>query len=241
MTHIPFFSKNTNAGSPNGGGTNGGGANGGATSQKVAKAPETRKPKLGIALGAGCARGWSHIGVLLELLSQEIKPEVVAGTSIGALVGGAYAIGKLEEMEAFARGLTKRRVMGMMDVSLSGISFLAGERLRRKLEEEFSGFTFEGLAKKFGAVATEFGTGHEVWLTKGNVSEAIRASYTLRNFRARKHRRPLAIRWSACQSNPCHFVPFARRGVRDRRQSHQRPVISRHNDPRSPGDRAGAR
>ena len=179
MTHIPFFSKNTNAGSPNGGGTNGGGANGGATSQKVAKAPETRKPKLGIALGAGCARGWSHIGVLLELLSQEIKPEVVAGTSIGALVGGAYAIGKLEVMEAFARGLTKRRVMGMMDVSLSGISFLAGEKLRRKLEEEFSGFSFEGLAKKFGTVATEFGTGHEVWLTKGNVSEAIRASYTL--------------------------------------------------------------
>jgi NTE family protein len=169
VSHIPFFSK-----SPNGGG-----ANGGATSQKVAKAPEMRKPKLGIALGAGCARGWSHIGVLLELLSQEIKPEVVAGTSIGALVGGAYAIGKLEEMEAFARGLTKRRVMGMMDVSLSGISFLAGERLRRKLEEEFSGFSFEGLAKKFGAVATEFGTGHEVWLTKGNISEAIRASYTL--------------------------------------------------------------
>jgi NTE family protein len=82
-------------------------------------------------------------------------------------------------MEAFARSLTKRRVMSLMDVSLSGISFLAGERLRRKLEEEFSGFSFEALPKKFGTVATEFATGHEVWLTKGNISEAIRASYTL--------------------------------------------------------------
>jgi NTE family protein len=169
VNHIPFFSK-----SPNGGG-----ANGGATNQKVAKAPEMRKPKLGIALGAGCARGWAHIGVLLELLSHEIEPEVVAGTSIGALVGGAYAVGKLERMEAFARSLTKRRVMSLMDVSLSGVSFLAGERLRRKLEEEFSGFSFEGLATKFGAVATEFGTGHEVWLTKGSISDAIRTSYTL--------------------------------------------------------------
>jgi NTE family protein len=169
VSHIPFFSKSTNGSS----------ANGGDTSQRVAKAPEMRKPKLGIALGAGAARGWSHIGVLLELLSQAISPEVVAGTSIGALIGGAYAVGKLEEMEAFARSLTKRRVMSMMDVSLSGISFLGGERLRRKLEEEFSGFSFEGLPKKFGAVATEFGTGHEVWLTKGNICDAIRASYTL--------------------------------------------------------------
>ena len=148
-------------------------------SQRIAKTPEMRKPKLGIALGAGAARGWSHIGVLLELLSHAINPEVVAGTSIGAVVGGAYAVGKLENMEAFARSLTKRRVMGLMDFSLSGISFLGGERLRRKLEEEFSGLSFESLEKKFGTVATEFATGHEVWLTNGNISDAIRASYTL--------------------------------------------------------------
>ncbi len=168
MNHIPFFFKSND---------------GGGMGQKVAKTPVKarvmHKPKLGIALGAGAARGWAHIGVLLELISNGINPEVVAGTSIGALVGGAYAIGKLEELEVFARSLTKRRVMSMMDLSLSGISFLGGERLRRELEGEFSDQSFEGLEKKFGAVATEFGTGHEVWLTKGMISDAIRASYTL--------------------------------------------------------------
>jgi NTE family protein len=95
------------------------------------------------------------------------------------VVGGAYAAGKLKSMEAFARGLTKRRVMGLMDLSFSGVSLLGGEKLRHELEEEFSGLTFEDLGKKFATVATEFGTGHEIWLTKGSVPDAIRASYTL--------------------------------------------------------------
>jgi NTE family protein len=164
VNHIPFISKSTG---------------GGGMSQRVGKTVDTRKPKLGIALGAGAARGWSHIGVLLELLSQEIEPVVVAGTSIGAVVGGAYAADKLEDIEAFARSLTKRRVMSMMDVSLSGVSFLGGEKLRRELEKEFSGLSFDVLEKRFGTVATEFGSGHEVWLTKGSLSDAIRASYTL--------------------------------------------------------------
>jgi NTE family protein len=164
VNNIPFFSQSNS---------------GDGMSQRIAKSPDMRMPKLGIALGAGAARGWSHIGVLLELFSQGINPEVVAGTSIGAVVGGSYAAGKLEDIEAFARGLTKRRVMSMMDLSLSGVSFLGGERLRRELEKEFSGLSFESLEKKFGTVATEFGSGHEVWLTKGNISDAIRASYTL--------------------------------------------------------------
>ena len=164
MNHIPFLSKST--------------ANS-VMGQRATNSAEMRRPKIGIALGAGSARGWSHIGVLLELLAHKINPEIVAGTSIGAVVGGAFAAGKLKEMEAFARSLTKRRVMSMMDVSFSGVSFLGGERLRRELEKEFSGLNFEDLEKPFGTVATEFGSGHEVWLTKGNVSDAIRASYTL--------------------------------------------------------------
>ncbi|HUI19890.1 MAG TPA: patatin-like phospholipase family protein [Methylocella sp.] len=138
-----------------------------------------RRPKIGIALGAGAARGWSHIGVLLELNAKGIYPDVVAGTSIGAVVGGSYAAGKLKEMEHFARNLTKKRVLSMMDVSFSGVSFLGGERLRRELEREFGDRHFEDLEKGFAAVATEFGTGHEIWLTKGNVADAIRASYAL--------------------------------------------------------------
>ncbi|MGH6852333.1 MAG: patatin-like phospholipase family protein [Methylocella sp.] len=134
---------------------------------------------MGIALGAGAARGWAHIGVLLELNAQGIYPDVVAGTSIGALVGGAYAAGKLKDIEIFARGLTKRRVISLMDVSFSGVSFLAGEKLRRHIEREFSGRSFEDLDKKFATVATEVGSGHEIWLTKGDVADAIRASYAM--------------------------------------------------------------
>ncbi len=141
--------------------------------------PATRRPVIGIALGAGAARGWSHIGVLLELNAHGIYPDVVAGTSIGGVVGGSYAAGKLQEIAHFARNLTKKRVLSMMDVSFSGVSFLGGDRLRRELEREFGGRRFDELDKRFATVATEFGTGHEIWLTKGNVADAIRASYAL--------------------------------------------------------------
>ena len=153
--------------------------NGVGANERAADIAAARWPKIGIALGAGGARGWSHIGVLLELNAQGIYPDVVAGTSIGALVGGAYAAGKLNELEIFARGLTRKRVISLMDVSFSGMSFLGGERLRRELEHEFSGLSFEDLDKKFATVATEVGTGHEIWLTKGDVGDAIRASYAL--------------------------------------------------------------
>jgi NTE family protein len=160
----PFFRKNNN---------------GVGASERAAGIAAARWPRLGIALGAGGARGWSHIGVLLELKAQGIHPDFVAGTSIGALVGGAYAAGKLKAMEDFACGLTRKRVVSLMDVSFSGVSFLGGERLRRELEQEFSGLSFEDLDKKFAAVATEIGSGHEIWLTKGNVADAIRASYAM--------------------------------------------------------------
>jgi NTE family protein len=147
--------------------------------QPTGYATNPRSPKIGIALGAGSARGWSHIGVLLELNEQGVDPDIVAGTSIGAIVGGAYAAGKLKEMEQYACSLTKRRVMSLMDVSFSGVSLLSGEKLRRELEQGFFGLTFEDLEKKFATVATETGTGHEIWLTKGNLADAIRASYAL--------------------------------------------------------------
>jgi NTE family protein len=137
------------------------------------------RPKIGIALGAGAARGWSHIGVLLELAAHGIHPDVVAGTSIGAVVGGCYAADRLDAIELFARGLTKKRVVTMMDVSFSGVSLLGGGRLKHRLDQALAGRQIEDLDKGFGAVATEVGTGHEIWLTKGDAAEAIRASYAL--------------------------------------------------------------
>jgi NTE family protein len=137
------------------------------------------RPRIGLALGAGAARGWSHIGVIQELCARGVKIDVVAGTSIGAVVGGCYAAGKLSEIEHFARSLTKRRVFSLMDVSFSGAGMLAGGKLRDELERELSDCKIEKLPLPFGAVATEIGLGHEVWLRKGNLVQAIRASYAL--------------------------------------------------------------
>ncbi|MFY9658864.1 MAG: patatin-like phospholipase family protein [Methylocystis sp.] len=135
--------------------------------------------KIGLALGSGAARGWAHIGVLRELADHGIVPDVIAGTSIGAVVGGCYAAGKLDQIEAFARSLTKRRVFALMDLSFSGMSLISGERLKASLEHEVKGMLIEDLPIPFAAVATEVGTGHEIWLQRGALDLAIRASYAL--------------------------------------------------------------
>lgn len=138
-----------------------------------------RKLKIGIALGAGGARGWSHIGVLQELAAHGLAPDIVAGTSIGAVVGGCYAAERLDALTGFVLSLTKRRVFGLMDLSLSGLGLFAGSKLKKSLEEELAGRTIESLPKSLAVVATEVATGHEVWLRRGNLVDAIRASYAL--------------------------------------------------------------
>lgn len=144
------------------------------------KAPAAeRRPKIGLALGAGAARGWSHIGVLRELADHGVTPDVIAGTSIGAVVGGCYVADRLDQVEQFARSLTKRRVFAMMDLSFSGMSLIGGDRLKNALEQELKGWSIENLPLPFAAVATEVGTGHEVWLQHGPLDLAIRASYAL--------------------------------------------------------------
>ncbi|ARN83789.1 NTE family protein rssA [Methylocystis bryophila] len=148
-------------------------------SGKAENGPAPRRVKIGLALGAGAARGWAHIGVLRELEERGIFPDVIAGTSIGAVVGGCYAAGKLDQIEAFARSLTKRRVFALMDLSFSGMSLISGERLKTSLEHEVGGLLIEKLPIPFAAVATEVGTGHEIWLQRGALDLAIRASYAL--------------------------------------------------------------
>jgi NTE family protein len=142
-------------------------------------APPQREPVIGLALGAGAARGWSHIGILRKLDEAGIRPRVVVGTSIGAVVGGCWASGKLGELEVFARSLTKRGMLSMMDLSLLGSGLLSGDRLRKQLEEHFKGQLIEELPVRFASVATEVRTGHEIWLTRGEITRAMRASYAL--------------------------------------------------------------
>ena len=137
------------------------------------------RDKIGIALGGGAARGWAHIGVLRALTKSGLKPNVIAGTSIGAVVGGCYAAGKLDLLEDFVTQLTPRSLLRFLDIDLSGGGLMSGARLRRTLDKELEGVMIEDLPATFVAVATEIGTGREIWLTKGPLTTAIRASYAL--------------------------------------------------------------
>lgn len=139
-----------------------------------------RQPRLGIALGGGAARGWAHIGVLKALGEMGLRPEVVAGTSVGAVVGAAYASGHLEDFERWVRKLTRRRVLGLLDVALvGGGGLIEGKRLANLFRERFGDLDFDQLDRPFAAVATELDTGREVWLREGSVVEALRASVAL--------------------------------------------------------------
>jgi len=137
------------------------------------------RPVIGIALGGGAARGWAHIGVLKTLIDAGLEPDIVAGTSIGAVAGACYVTGRLRELEEFAGGLTRRRVFGFLDFNFAGSGLITGQRLNSRLESHLQDFSIEKLERKFVAVATELGTGHEVWLNKGNLVNALRASFSL--------------------------------------------------------------
>lgn len=141
--------------------------------------PLKPRPRIGVALGAGVARGWAHIGALQELEAIGLKISVIAGASIGAVVGGCFAAGKLDALEHFARSLTRRNVFGFLDLSFTGAGLIGGDRLRGRLEAALGDLRIEELPLKFAAVATELGAGHEVWLKTGLLVEAMRASYAL--------------------------------------------------------------
>jgi NTE family protein len=137
------------------------------------------KVKIGLALGGGAARGWAHIGVLKVLLDAGIVPDIVVGTSIGAVVGGCYVAGNLDEVEQFSLSLTRRRVFGFLDFNMTGSGLITGQRLCDRLASHLGDQSIEDLGTSFCAVATEIGTGHEIWLSRGRLVDAIRASYAL--------------------------------------------------------------
>ena len=137
------------------------------------------KPKIGLALGGGVARGWAHLGVIRALSNMGIEPDVICGTSIGALVGGAYLAGHLDTLEDWARSLTKRRMLGYIDLVYSGGGLLGGRRLIKLMHEHLGEVLIEELDRPFCAVTTELATGHEIWLQRGELVESIRASFAL--------------------------------------------------------------
>lgn len=149
----------------------------GAETARPQARPEPRR--IALALGGGAARGWAHIGVLRALDEAGIEIEMIAGTSIGALVGGCYLAGKLDELEEFARSLTRRRMFNLLDITLRGSGLFGGMKLDSRMREHLDGLRLEDLDRPFVAVCTELRTGHEIWLSTGPLVEAMRASYAL--------------------------------------------------------------
>lgn len=137
-----------------------------------------KRPRIGLALGSGSARGWAHIGVIRALEESGIHPDVVCGSSIGALVGAAYASGNLDALESWVRTLTFWDVVKLLDVRLSG-GLIEGESLMSSLRQQMRGLPIESLAIPFTAVATDLESGKEIWLQQGDLFDAVRASIAL--------------------------------------------------------------
>ena len=154
-------------------------ANGFSSVTGIPEEKPRRPHGIALALGGGAARGWAHIGVLRALDEAEIPIDMIAGTSIGALVGGCYLAGKLDELEEFARSLTKRKLFGLLDIHLGGNGILGGMKLDARMRQHMDGLTFEDLDRPFVCVASEIRTGHEIWLSSGSLITAMRASYAL--------------------------------------------------------------
>ncbi len=136
----------------------------------------SRRSRIGLALGSGGARGWCHIGVLRALAELGIRPDVVAGTSMGALVGAAWAAGRLDALEAWVRALTRARFMRLMDVDLRSGGLVEARGIETLLADLGIPDRIENLAHPFAAVATDMETGREVWFDKGPTYPAVRAS-----------------------------------------------------------------
>ena len=134
-----------------------------------------RKLRLGLALGSGSARGWAHIGVIRALEERGIKPDIVCGTSIGALVGGAYAAGELDRLEKWVTGIAWTTVLRLMDLTWRG-GLIRGTRLFTLFGTMLANREIDELPIPFGAIATELQSGRELWLRHGKLLEAVRAS-----------------------------------------------------------------
>ncbi|MGK2872947.1 MAG: patatin-like phospholipase family protein [Alphaproteobacteria bacterium] len=138
-----------------------------------------RPATIGLALGSGVARGWAHIGIIRALEREGIQPDIICGTSIGAVVGGSYVAGKLDNVEEWARAMTQRRLFRFLDFGIGSGGLLQGKKLAAELNDALGDLEIQHLGRRFVAVTTELATGHEIWLRQGHMVEAMRASYAL--------------------------------------------------------------
>ncbi len=130
--------------------------------------------KLGLVLSSGAARGWAHIGALRALEEIGVQPNIIAGCSIGALVGGAHLVGALPDFEAWARELKPLSALGAFSLNIGSGGLINAEAAFKAFAHY--DMAIEELPVRFAAVATDLGTGEEVWLTEGSLMDAVRAS-----------------------------------------------------------------
>lgn len=143
------------------------------------KACDSDKPCIGLALGSGSARGWAHIGVIQALAEMGIKPDVVAGSSVGAFIGAAYANNQIDAMEKWACSLDWKDIINYIDLTVMGGGFIQGGKLLEMARSYIQVETIEELPRRFAAVATDLHNGREVWFQQGPLLEAVRASVAL--------------------------------------------------------------
>jgi NTE family protein len=142
----------------------------------------TQKPlrRIGLALGSGAARGWAHVGVIHALEERGIHADCVAGTSIGALVGAAYAARKMDELEGEILRLDWKRVLYFFsDPSFHRSGLVDGKKIADFLRNHAAGLDMESLPTPLHVVATDLHTGKEVCLTSGDIINALRASIAI--------------------------------------------------------------
>jgi len=142
-------------------------------------APKTGKRKIGLALSSGMARGWAHIGAIKALKKLGFEFDVITGCSVGALAGGCYMAGKIDELELWARSLTKRKIVSYLDMRLRSGGLIGGERLMKEMRNYIGTAQIEDFNIPYAAMTTDLVTGHEIWLQKGDLAEAMRASFSL--------------------------------------------------------------
>lgn len=140
---------------------------------------DSNMPSIGIALGSGAAKGWAHIGVLKALGEMGIYPQKVAGCSIGALVGAAYANDRLDELEQWVTGFTSWQVLSLMDISWRKGGLIGGDKVFDAMELHLGEWKIEELKRPFIAVSADLNSGQEVWFRSGNVRNAVRASCSM--------------------------------------------------------------
>ena len=138
------------------------------------------KPTVGLVLGSGAARGWAHIGVVRELERMGIRPDIITGASVGAVVAGAWASGNIEPFEDWVRSLRRFDIIRLLDARMKGGGFLQGTSLMTAIGDQIGGDReIADLAIPFACVATDFASGREVWLREGSLLDACRASIAL--------------------------------------------------------------